>query len=86
MFIDKIKEIIKQTKCQKGFKCLSDRDDNLCKLDYFKPIDYHGTIDIFECLDDLWLDCEFRDPFLDRHLCKCPVRIELFKQSLEKGR
>jgi hypothetical protein len=82
MFIERICDIIKKTKCSKDFKCLNDRFDNLCKMDYFSNKD--GDTEIFECLDNTGLDCDFSVLLKDRYLCKCPVRIRLLKRSLDK--
>ena len=77
MFIDVIKQVMKNTKCRKDFKCLNDQFDNLCKMDYFSFKDAK----IYECLEGIELDCDFRVPIADGFLCKCPVRIEILKQS-----
>jgi hypothetical protein len=77
---DQIKELLLKTKCLKDLKCLNERPDELCKMDYFCCIDFWGDTDIFECLDDMGLGCEFRLPLENRYLCKCSLRIELMKQ------
>ena len=84
MFFDQINKVIKKTNCRKDFKCLDDRFNNLCKMDYFCIKGSNGDADIFECRDDIRLDCDFRVPLADRYLCKCPVRIELLKQSVDE--
>ena len=63
---------------------LNDSLENHCKIDYFCFVDYYGDTDVFECLDDSEFRCDFRVPISDRYLCKCPSRIELFKQSSDE--
>ena len=77
----RITQIINQAQCRKNFHCLNNSLDNLCKIDYLTFIDFYGDTDIFECLDDIEVECDFRFSLEDRHLCKCPVRIEIMKHS-----
>jgi len=86
MFIDIIKQVMKKTKCRKDFKCLNDQLDNLCKMDYFTFKDANRDNENFECLEGNELDCDFRVPIADGFFCKCPVRIEILKQSRGKGK
>ena len=86
MFFDEIKKMMEKTKCRKDFKCLTDPFDNLCKMDYFDSQELNEGNLFFECLEGMETDCDFRVPIFDRYFCKCPVRIEILKQSGGKKR
>jgi hypothetical protein len=67
-------KIIKKTKCLFNFVCLSDPDKILCKVEsnvgnsvlFVKPT--NGSI------------CNYKTNFGEGHICKCPVRKEIYEK------
>jgi ribosomal protein L31 len=67
------KEILKNaTKCKKGFSCLSNNGNDLCKVE----LDVDNKIHFVKCLGNE--TCNYRISFGYSFVCQCPVRKELF--------
>jgi len=65
---NKIREIVGQMDCPKGFKCVEPGFQVLCRA---KDI---GLETFLECLEEDHLRCPFLVSFGDALLCECPLR------------
>lgn len=74
---NKIKEIIGQIRCPKGFRCIAPDTDRLC------PAMDIGMETYLQCLDKKQKDCPFSAHFASAVYCKCPLRIYLKKNFHE---
>ena len=75
---EKIEQIIADMNCPLDFECYKSGFDNLCKA---KDNRLDGHVD---CLDvEIKHRCEFRVPFGQVVLCRCPLRVYVAK-NLEK--
>ncbi|MDW7773004.1 MAG: hypothetical protein SCH71_08955 [Desulfobulbaceae bacterium] len=70
---DKIKEIIGQINCPKGYRCVAAGLVRLCRA-----MDV-GKKTYLECLEKDIKDCPFSVRFAGAIYCKCPLRIYLEK-------
>jgi hypothetical protein len=69
-----IEEIIASLKCPKDFICCRSELKKLCRA---RDI---GLDSFLECLEMKPESCEFAFSFGLIHLCKCPLRVYLFKK------
>ena len=67
--------ITKATRCRNKFKCLTDREFDLCRVN-------GQTLEgaCFILMDNHKDNCKYHISFGDAHICSCPVRNELNKQ------
>ena len=70
----KLEEIMAGVQCPKGFKCAEHGFERLCKAKDF------GLESFLECLEENPQLCHFNQPFGDRYLCQCPLRVYLGKK------
>jgi hypothetical protein len=64
--------ILKKTRCEKGFSCLSGRRKNLCKI-----VDcVSGKVYFLEALNDKY--CPYAKIFGDSYYCTCPTRMKIY--------
>ncbi len=66
--------IEKTTRCVSDFECLSNSGRNLCPAEI--NVDNVG---IFVNLNAA-SDCAYKVPFGSSHICKCPVRREIYQR------
>lgn len=66
-------EIVKNTtKCKKDFSCLSNKRNDLCKVE----LNVDNKIHFVKCMSNE--TCNYRISFGYSFVCQCPVRKELF--------
>ena len=69
---EKIKEILGDLKCAKLLKCVDSGLEELCKAQSI------GSDEFMICLEE-GPECSFTLPFGKGYMCKCPVRIYIYK-------
>jgi len=70
---EKVKEILGDLECAKELKCTEGGLEKLCKA---RSI---GSDEFMICLEKA-TECSFKVPFGQGYLCKCPVRIHIYKE------
>jgi hypothetical protein len=72
---NKMNETIEKSECPKGFKCSTERFENLCKAEDV------GMESYLHCLEERPLECTFSVGFFgDRYYCECPLRVYIAKK------
>jgi len=67
-------EILNKTLCLFSFQCLDEENRDICTVDRCLP----GNAYFLETVKQK--DCFYQIPFGDSHVCRCPVRAELYKR------
>ncbi|MBW2173948.1 MAG: hypothetical protein JRF64_04775 [Deltaproteobacteria bacterium] len=70
----KIKEIMGDIECPKGFKCCTEGLENLCKAQDV------GLDGLLECLEGHLRECVFSVHYGSVFYCTCPLRIYIAKK------
>jgi hypothetical protein len=65
----KLKEIIGELECPKGFKCCTEGLEKLCKAEEL------GPELLLACLEEDPTACPFSLHFGTRYYCECPLRV-----------
>ena len=74
MLMDIDKDIIKQTKCKKDFKCLDGPANIDCKVLCLIGGDHHYV----SCSN--YAPCEYMTNFAGSDICNCPTRKEIYRK------
>lgn len=69
-----LEALMKEIRCEKGFKCCSAGSEDVCRVTDI------GLDDYLLCLEEKPQRCEFVVPFGDEYMCRCPVRLYLMKE------
>lgn len=64
--------IIKTMKCERGFECVNNGFQNLCRVKNFSGGDFPECREAF--------DCQYKLHYGFIYLCKCPLRIYMAKR------
>jgi hypothetical protein len=65
-------DILRKTKCKKGFSCLSGQRNDLCKVKNY----IEGKVIFLEALNDH--SCYYSTSFGYAYICNCPTRKEIY--------
>ena len=68
---NEITDIMKQSKCSKGFRCVLSGFETLCKAEH------NERNNLFKCLETEPSDCSFAVLYGDGYLCNCQLRLYL---------